>query len=128
MLQLTDISVSYGMIAALKGVNLRVEQGEIVALIKPQFEAARHEHKKGVVRKAATHEAILKRVIMGLVNEGWTVRGLCYSPIKGPAGNIEFLLHFGVGGHEGEPVPPCGVEDLVAVVVREAHENLDNNV
>jgi 23S rRNA (cytidine1920-2'-O)/16S rRNA (cytidine1409-2'-O)-methyltransferase len=96
-----------------------------VALIKPQFEAAKNEHKKGVVRKAHTHEAILARVLGSLANEKWAVRGLCYSPIKGPAGNIEFLLHFSVGGQPDDAVVQDDIEALVAGVVREAHECLD---
>lgn len=69
---------------------------EGVVLLKPQFEAESGEHKKGVVRKSEDHVNILKRVVHALVEKGMNFRGLTFSPIKGPAGNIEFLLFFDV--------------------------------
>lgn len=67
---------------------------EGIILIKPQFEAGPDEHKKGVVREKENHKDILTRVIDLLIDKGMILKGLCYSPIKGPAGNIEFLLYF----------------------------------
>ena len=65
----------------------------IVALIKPQFEAERHEvGKKGVVRDAAVHARVCVEVRDWLTNEGWTVFDLVESPITGPEGNVEFLI------------------------------------
>jgi 23S rRNA (cytidine1920-2'-O)/16S rRNA (cytidine1409-2'-O)-methyltransferase len=66
---------------------------QLVALIKPQFEAGRGEvGKGGVVRDAAIHQRVCDEVQMWLVEKGWTVRGLTTSPITGPQGNVEFLV------------------------------------
>jgi 23S rRNA (cytidine1920-2'-O)/16S rRNA (cytidine1409-2'-O)-methyltransferase len=67
---------------------------EGVALIKPQFEADKSEHKKGVVVKRENHAAILLRTCEALTEKGMSIKGLTHSPIKGPKGNIEFLLYF----------------------------------
>ncbi len=65
----------------------------MVALIKPQFEAQRHEvGKKGVVRDPAVHERVCAEVRAWLGSEGWTVADLVESPITGPEGNVEFLI------------------------------------
>lgn len=66
---------------------------QLVALIKPQFEAGRGEvGKGGVVRDEAVHARVCEEVRDWLVNIGWTVKGLTTSPITGPKGNIEFLI------------------------------------
>jgi len=65
----------------------------MVALIKPQFEAERHEvGKKGVVRDAEVHARVCRQAHDWLTGEGWTVLDLVESPITGPEGNIEFLI------------------------------------
>jgi 23S rRNA (cytidine1920-2'-O)/16S rRNA (cytidine1409-2'-O)-methyltransferase len=65
----------------------------MIALIKPQFEAARHEiGKKGVVRDAAVHERVCAEVQDWLTSIGWHVEALMTSPITGPEGNVEFLV------------------------------------
>lgn len=65
----------------------------LVALIKPQFEAERHEvGKKGVVRDPAVHERVCADVHSWLEGEGWTIADLVESPITGPEGNVEFLI------------------------------------
>ena len=70
------------------------ENGEIVALIKPQFEAGRSEvGKNGVVRDAKVHADVCRRMVDFALATGYHVRGLSYSPITGPKGNIEFLLY-----------------------------------
>ncbi len=66
---------------------------QLVALIKPQFEAGRDEvGKGGVVRNEAVHKRVCDEVQMWLVEKGWTVEGLTTSPITGPQGNVEFLV------------------------------------
>lgn len=66
---------------------------QIIALIKPQFEAGRGEvGKGGVVRDEAIHARVCAEVQMWLVEKNWTVRGLTTSPITGPQGNVEFLI------------------------------------
>ena len=70
------------------------EGGEVVALIKPQFEAGRSEvGKNGVVRDRKIHKRVCQEIMTFADSQGYTVRGLSYSPIKGPKGNIEFLLY-----------------------------------
>ncbi len=71
----------------------------LVALIKPQFEARREEvGKNGVVRDPAIHDRVCMEVQDWVASQGWTVAGLTQSPITGPQGNIEFLLHARLGG------------------------------
>jgi len=68
--------------------------GQVIALIKPQFEAGRRQvGKGGVVRDAAIHRAVLEDVLGWAVSHGLHVRGCIPSPILGPAGNVEFLAH-----------------------------------
>lgn len=64
-----------------------------IILIKPQFEAESSQQKKGVVRNPGDHKEILLRVINGIIRIGFIIQGITFSPIKGPAGNIEFLLY-----------------------------------
>lgn len=71
----------------------------LVALVKPQFEARREEvGKNGVVRDPAVHERVCAEASAWAQAQGWTVAGLTQSPITGPQGNIEFLLHARLGG------------------------------
>ncbi len=66
----------------------------MVCLIKPQFEAGREKvGKKGVVRDKAVHEEVIRKVLIFCRENGFVPRGLTYSPIKGPEGNIEYLLY-----------------------------------
>ncbi len=92
---------------------------EGVVLLKPQFEAEPGEHKKGVVRDPQIHKDILRRVIAGITEAGFAVLGITYSPIKGPAGNIEFLAHVSSGSDAVYNF------DEIDSVVNEAHEVLD---
>lgn len=74
--------------------NYLKPDGEIVALIKPQFEAGREKvGKKGVVREKSTHHEVIEQVLSYAVSIGFQVLELAYSPIKGPEGNIEYLVH-----------------------------------
>ena len=73
--------------------NLLKKQGCMVCLIKPQFEAGREKvGKKGVVREPKVHTEVIHKVIDFADMIGFKVKGLTYSPIKGPEGNIEYLL------------------------------------
>ena len=68
--------------------------GQMVCLIKPQFEAGREKvGKKGVVRDKNVHEEVIERIITSARENGFSVLNLEYSPIKGPEGNIEYLVH-----------------------------------
>lgn len=90
-----------------------------VLLIKPQFEARPSEHRKGVVRDPATHIEILNRTLEYLAGLGMRQRGLTWSPITGPKGNIEFLIYFSTS-EEGSKLEA----HQVASVVEEAHHEL----
>lgn len=70
------------------------KQGEMVCLIKPQFEAGRDKvGKKGVVREKKVHEEVIQKILVFVQLIGFLVLDLSYSPIKGPEGNIEYLLY-----------------------------------
>ena len=74
--------------------TLLAENGSAVCLIKPQFEAGKDKvGKKGVVRDLGVHLEVVENVIDMAVNNGFSVEGLDYSPIKGPEGNIEYLVY-----------------------------------
>ncbi|MDF2803125.1 MAG: hemolysin [Anaerocolumna sp.] len=92
------ISIDVAFISLTKVLDpvreLLKDEGEIVCLIKPQFEAGREKvGKKGVVRDIGVHKEVIEKVIIYAVNLGFLVKNLDYSPIKGPEGNIEYLLH-----------------------------------
>lgn len=76
-------------------LNLLKDNGEVVALIKPQFEAGREKvGKKGVVREISTHKEVVHNIIDFLTEQNLNVLGVGYSPIKGPEGNREYLVYF----------------------------------
>lgn len=78
----------------LPAKRLLKENGQIVCLIKPQFEAGREKvGKKGVVREKSVHLEVIEQVISYAVGLGFEILHLEFSPIKGPEGNIEYLLH-----------------------------------
>jgi 23S rRNA (cytidine1920-2'-O)/16S rRNA (cytidine1409-2'-O)-methyltransferase len=74
---------------------LAAEEAELVALVKPQFEAGReHVRKGGVVRNPAVHQEVCERAVAWVAaRPGWTVVGMVESPVLGPQGNWEFLLY-----------------------------------
>lgn len=74
--------------------NMLSDNGEMVSLIKPQFEAGReHLNKKGVVKDKKIHVKVIREIVEFAEETGFTVKNLTYSPIKGPEGNIEYLLY-----------------------------------
>ncbi len=96
------------------------DAGRFLTLIKPQFEAGRGQvGKHGVVREPAVHERVLDEICRFAPTFGWHVAALTFSPIKGPAGNIEFLADIRPG-----PGEEIGKEEIAALV-REAHRELD---
>lgn len=79
-------------------VSLLDEKKEMAVLIKPQFEAGREKvGKKGVVRDKKVHEEVIEKIIDFSCKLGLQVKGLDFSPVKGPEGNIEYLLYLGTG-------------------------------
>ncbi len=99
--------------------ELLKDGGQMVCLIKPQFEAGREKvGKKGVVRDANVHREVIEKVISDAKELGFSILHLEYSPIKGPEGNIEYLVHIQKGSFEGEYID-------VDAVVAAAHGDLD---
>lgn len=95
--------------------------GEMVCLIKPQFEAGREKvGEKGVVRDKAVHEEVVERIIEFASQNGFFVKNLEYSPIKGPEGNIEYLVYI----RKDETGGVDAAVDIKAVVDA-AHGELD---
>ena len=83
------------------------EEGEVVALIKPQFEAGRNEvGKNGVIRDCSVHARICEEIMRFASNSGYAVKDLSYSPITGPKGNIEFLLYMQKSSTKNIPDEP----------------------
>ena len=104
--------------------NLLTEDGEIVCLIKPQFEAGREKvGKKGVVRDPKVHEEVIEKVRDYAMSIFMEPCHLSFSPIKGPEGNIEYLLH--LKKHPEGTEVPMSLEVSVEDVVKEAHGQLD---
>lgn len=85
---------------------------EVVLLVKPQFEVGRDRvGKKGVVRDPKDHAAAIETVLQAAIAQGWCYRGLTWSPLVGPAGNIEYLLWL---HREGEAAPDRAAIEQVA--------------
>lgn len=91
--------------------------GRVVALIKPQFEAGRGEvGRGGVVKDHAVHASVLRDILAAAQRDGFTVSGLILSPLKGPAGNIEFLAYL-----TREPETAIDIEaEIVAMLPTDA--------
>lgn len=102
--------------------NLLVPEGEVVCLIKPQFEAGREKvGKKGVVRDRKVHKEVIELVLNYAESIGFVPLNLDFSPVKGPEGNIEYLLHIRNGG-EGVEKDWAG---QIEQVVEASHKTLD---
>ena len=98
--------------------ELIAENGDIICLIKPQFEAGREEvGKKGVVRDPAVHLEVINGILSFAPANGLTPMGLDYSPIKGPEGNIEYLCWLRKGAAEAPALDP-------EIIVRASHDAL----
>ena len=97
--------------------NLLRQAGQMVCLIKPQFEAGRDKvGKKGVVREPQIHEEVIHKVLDYADLIGFCVRGLTFSPVKGPEGNIEYLVWL----EKKEEIPA----DILALTEADAEEKL----
>ena len=96
--------------------------GQVLCLIKPQFEAGKEKvGKKGVVREASTHKEVLDNFVALADELEFKILGLTFSPVKGPEGNIEFLAHLSLDEVEG-------IRPDTAMVVQQAHAALDKGV
>ena len=121
LLDLSVIDVSFIslkiVLPAIKAL-LKPQQGQVLCLIKPQFEAGKEKvGKKGVVREPETHKEVLDNFVELAHSLGFSIQGMTFSPVKGPEGNIEFLGHLTL---EDKP----GIIPDTAQVVQDAHETL----
>lgn len=103
------------------------EQGEMVALIKPQFEAGREKvGKKGVVRDPKVHEEVVSKIVRHADEVSFEVLDLSYSPIRGPEGNIEYLIHLKKNPERVVYPDILAVfEKKIKEIVEEAHQDLE---
>ncbi len=111
-LSVIDVSfISLGLVLPVVKTLLK-PTGQVLCLIKPQFEAGKDKvGKKGVVRDPAVHEEVLQNFISLAKSLDFTIRNLTFSPVKGPEGNIEFLAHLSMQPGEDSYLAPG---DLVA--------------
>ena len=111
-LSVIDVSfISLGLVLPVVKTLLK-PTGQVLCLIKPQFEAGKDKvGKKGVVRDPAVHEEVLQNFISLAKSLDFTIRNLTFSPVKGPEGNIEFLAHLSMLPGEDSYLAPG---DLVA--------------
>lgn len=121
-IEFTSIDVSFiSLTKVLLPVReLMADQGEIVCLIKPQFEAGRENvGKKGVVKDPLIHTQVIEKVISFSVEHDFSVLDLSFSPVKGPEGNIEYLLYMKKDADKNQEAKVD-----VAKIVEEAHQTL----
>ena len=119
---LTVMDVSFISIKLILPVAAAImgDRGRFLTLIKPQFEAGRGQvGKNGVVREKEIHERVIREICLFAPTFGWHVENLTFSPIKGPAGNIEFLADILPG--PGDEIP----DSRIRALVEEAHRELD---
>ncbi|MBA4535764.1 TlyA family RNA methyltransferase [Bacillus aquiflavi] len=103
--------------------TLLVKGSDIIALVKPQFEAGRDQvGKKGIVRDIKVHESVLVKMINFSLKEGFDVMDISFSPITGGDGNIEFLLHLRWNGEKNKGTNFLKIEPNEIIAV--AHQQL----
>ena len=121
-LDLSVIDVSFiGLELVLPTIKnlLKPGEGQVLCLIKPQFEAGRENiGKNGVVREPKIHQMVLDNFVSLVHGLGFKILGLTFSPVKGPEGNIEFLGHLTLADVEG-------IQPDTADVVAQAHKTLN---
>ena len=122
-LDFASVDVSFISLTKVLGPAraLLTDHGQMVCLIKPQFEAGREKvGKKGVVRDKKVHEEVNQKIEDFCLSNGFSIHNLEYSPIKGPEGNIEYLIYI---EKADEPVKEESVD--LHKVVEAAHGELD---
>lgn len=129
-LDFASVDVSFISLTKILGpaYQLLKPDAQMVCLIKPQFEAGKEKvGKKGVVREPAVHKEVIENVMDFAVSIGFEVKNLEFSPIRGPEGNIEYLLHIyktqqpqqeEIAAHEK-------YAELITTTVEKAHKTLD---
>lgn len=122
-LDFASVDVSFISLTKVLGParELLKDHGQMVCLIKPQFEAGREKvGKKGVVRDKNVHEEVIEKIVSFALENGFSVHNLEYSPIKGPEGNIEYLVYI-----EKDENPKKEETVDIHEVVEAAHGSLD---
>lgn len=129
-LDFASVDVSFISLTKILGpaYQLLKPQAHMVCLIKPQFEAGKEKvGKKGVVREPAVHKEVIESVMDFAVSIGFEIKNLEFSPIRGPEGNIEYLLH--IYKTEEFVTEEITAHEKYAQLIREtvenAHETLD---
>lgn len=120
--EFASIDVSFISLTLILPVlkSLLTVNSDVVALIKPQFEAGREQvGKKGIVRDPEVHLAVIEKIIKHSIHEGYNVQALSFSPITGGDGNIEFLIHLKWIGNQQEGQNLLEVQPIE--VVQKAH-------
>lgn len=111
--------------------NLLADRGRVVCLVKPQFEAGREKvGKKGVVRDQKVHREVVQHIMAFALAMGFQILDLSFSPIKGPEGNIEYLLYL-EKPEQGQDITGIDAESMeqgIAGVEREYAEQIENTV
>jgi 23S rRNA (cytidine1920-2'-O)/16S rRNA (cytidine1409-2'-O)-methyltransferase len=132
-LDFASVDVSFISLDKILGpaYKLLKDEARMVCLIKPQFEAGRDKvGKKGVVREPEIHREVIEKVFAFTLANGFKILNLDYSPIRGPEGNIEYLMHI----YKAEPVAEDfdvtayvqeNYIDLIKQTVENAHKALD---
>lgn len=129
-LDFASVDVSFISLTKILGAayNLLKTDAQMVCLIKPQFEAGKEKvGKKGVVREPSVHREVIEMVMDYAVSIGFEILHLDFSPIRGPEGNIEYLLHIYKASEprEHERLPHEEYSQLIAQTVENAHKTLD---
>lgn len=129
-LDFASVDVSFISLTKILGpaYNLLKTDAQMVCLIKPQFEAGKEKvGKKGVVREPSVHREVIEMVMDYAVSIGFEILHLDFSPIRGPEGNIEYLLHIYKASEprEHERFPHEEYSQLIAQTVENAHKTLD---
>ena len=125
LVDFASIDVSFISLTKVLGpvYNLLTESGEVAALIKPQFEAGREQvGKKGVVRDKKVHKDVIRLVIEYAKSIHFTPEGLTFSPVKGPEGNIEYLVYLKkIASEDALEI----TDQMIDEIVEESHRTLD---
>ena len=118
-LSVVDVSfISLRIVLPVIKTFLKENAGQVLCLIKPQFEAGKEKvGKKGVVRDPAIHKEVLDDFVALTKEIDFKILGLTFSPVKGPEGNIEFLAHLSLAD-------VAGIEPDTDLVVSQAHQTL----
>ena len=121
-LDFASVDVSFISLTLILPVlhNLLKDNAQAVCLIKPQFEAGKDKvGKNGVVREEATHIEVVEKIVNFSLNNGFSVLNISFSPIKGPKGNIEYLIHL-----KKDDENKYMTETDYKIMINESHEEL----